>query len=737
MSSNDSEIAEQFLKASAAQKSLQKLLVRLELIPENDQTKAFPENEPIKHYASHGLIDEDLAIKKVSENLKIQIHHFESADRLSFTKLLKTSPVSNIPLSFWQKIKAVPIVLWDNELLIAMANPLDVESIRRIEFDLQKIVRVVISREKEILAMLSDPSISPAGLDLGNLLSTSKAPELKQGSIDVANLESNSLREDISTPTVVRLVNKILSGAIQKGASDVHITPDSGKLLVRIRVDGVMRNLLEVPETYKEIVVARIKVLCGMDITERRLPQDGRIRVKTSLGYRDLRISTVPTMHGENLVARILSSDLQSMDLANLGMPVLLQKEYEKIIASSSKVVLVTGPTGSGKTSTLYASLLRLRDGESNIITIEDPIEYRLERINQIQVNAKVDMTFAAALRSVLRQDPDVIMVGEVRDSETASTVMQVAQTGHMVLSTLHTNSAAAAVTRLRDLGVPLFLIASSLGAVLAQRLLRKLCPNCTVPLHGPSLERALKLGLNIEQLKCATGCDHCSSTGYSGRRAVYSLLTITSAVAAAIREGRGEDEFEALARENGFVTLEEAALELALNGVTSLNEVERVVGPLDIHPKNIYLPVKENIYASNKQELVTTEDAQGVIPKRKILIVDDDENMRAIYQMVLEYEMFDVLEACDGFEALNLIYEKTPELIVLDLMMPKMSGIQMLEKLRADPRTNKIPVLVLTAASSDENEIELLKKGADDFVSKTARSEVIVARINRLLNRA
>jgi CheY-like chemotaxis protein/nucleoside-triphosphatase THEP1 len=411
---------------------------------------------------------------------------------------------------------------------------------------------------------------------------------------------------------------------------------------------------------------------------------------------------------------------------------------FRNILTRSSKVVLITGPTGSGKTSTLYAGVLHLRNANSRIITIEDPIEYRIEGISQIQVNPKIDMTFATALRSVLRQDPDVILVGEIRDAETATTAMQVAQTGHLVLSTLHTNTAASAITRLRDLGIASFLIASSLGTLVAQRLVRRLCSHCQIPISGEEEEKALKLGLDPALLASAKGCDECGGTGYRGRVALFSILDITPEVATAIRNELPEDEIEQAARSGGFWHLEEAVVPFLCSRTTSLSEAERVLGSLDtrlLAPHNPR-PKSSSAVAQESVQRSPSKDSTVEIPKRRVMIVDDDEGIRAIFQSLLEFEMFEVVSAADGHEALKLIYEQQPELVLCDLMMPNMNGEELLGRLRGDARTREIPVLVLTAAATEENELDLLKKGADDFVSKTARAEIIVARINRLLNR-
>jgi len=411
-------------------------------------------------------------------------------------------------------------------------------------------------------------------------------------------------------------------------------------------------------------------------------------------------------------------------------MPESIKKRFCALLRTSSKIHLVTGPTGSGKTSTLYAGLLYLRDGTTRIVTIEDPIEYRMQGVSQIQVNSKIDMTFAAALRSVLRQDPDVVLVGEIRDSETAITATQVSQTGHLVLSTLHTNNAIAAITRLKDLGIQPFLISSSLGSVTAQRLVRKICKHCLTPCTPEQKAKAEKLGLSTAKLQSSRGCDECGDTGFKGRQGIYSFLEISPEISRAIHDDAGEAQLEKLAREHGFVSLEEAGLKLVEEGITTLEELERVVGLLE---HQVLKPEVEKPKAFKPE---TLKEA-GVIQKRKLLLVDDDADLRSLYSHILKMQMFDVSQAVDGQAALESVYEHIPDVIVLDLMMPRMNGKEVLERLRSNPQTRNIPVLMLTATSSEDAELESIKGGADDFVSKASRTEVIVARINRLLNRS
>jgi type IV pilus assembly protein PilB len=485
-----------------------------------------------------------------------------------------------------------------------------------------------------------------------------------------------------------------------------------------------MRDVLNVPTNFRNGMVSRIKLLCGMDIAERRRPQDGRLRLKTAQGVKDLRVSSVPTLYGENLVCRILSADASHISFDALGMPPEVEANLCRSLRQTSRVILVTGPTGSGKTSTLYAALRYLNDGTKNIITIEDPIEYRIAGLQQIQVNPKINFSFAEGLRSVLRQDPDIIMLGEIRDEETAQIAIQAAQTGHLVLATLHTNSAASAVQRLIDLKVPPFSVASALSTVLAQRLVRRLCPHCAQPVDPQHYAQLAALGLTLAQLHEPAGCSHCEQSGYIGRLAIYSLLEINDALRGAIRNQTSEMELEQLALGNGYQSLGQAAAELLEQGITSLAEIESKLGPID------------SLLATG-QPLNGQPAPQSGVSKHRVLLVEDDETTRYILAMLLRDQMYEVEEAADGKEALEAVYRQPPTLIVSDVMMPKLGGVELVKMLRNDKRTCNIPILMLTALDSEEKELQLIENGADDFVGKTADTRLFLARVQRLLQRS
>lgn len=704
----------------AADQALAKVLIDAGLITP-DQVVAPRNTTLLKALAAAGVLDEETALKGIAVKTGLTLWNLNDRALELATGSLDDSDIKKVEISKWQSWRMAPVRREsDHELVVVTANPLDHDSRKTIEFALGVKVALELATEDVICRLLNKQLNVGAAFKLENILVASGQPGQGDGLMRSAAMEQTVGDDKPDSAPVVRLLNKILAESVTRGASDIHIEPQANELEIRIRVNGIMEPLLTVPSSYATPVASRIKLLCGLDISERRKPQDGRLRIKTPLGPRDLRLSTVPTTHGESIVARILAGDSTALSFDSLGMPDDVQKKFERTLRGSSRVVLVTGPTGSGKTSSLYAGLQTLANGERNIITIEDPIEYRIAGINQIQINPKVGLTFAEGLRSIVRQDPDVVMVGEIRDSETAQIAMQTAQTGHLVLSTLHTNSAAAAITRLKDLGTPPYLIASSVGAIVAQRLVRTLC-SCCAPIDATEQKVLSDLEIEILNARAPVGCDECNHSGYKGRTGIYSILEVTADISEAIRLDKGEGEIERLAIVNGFQTLETAARELITAGKTSLEEAERVLGPL-------------NPVALTKSSVISNlgEIHSG---KRRVLLVEDDENTRAILTMLLEKEFYEVIGAKNGIEGLEQLHERHPDIIVCDLMMPVMSGLQMLKKVRNDSRTKEIPVLMLTAANTEENELKLMEDGADDFVSKTADSRILVARLERLLS--
>jgi general secretion pathway protein E len=391
-------------------------------------------------------------------------------------------------------------------------------------------------------------------------------------------LEPEDLMESDDDAPIIRLINALLSEAIKVNASDVHFEPFENRLRIRFRVDGMLREILQPPGNIAPLVISRIKVMAKLDIAEKRLPQDGRISLRVAGRAVDVRVSTLPSGHGERVVMRLLDKQAGRLDLEHLGMSPQVHDSFLHLLQKPHGIILVTGPTGSGKTTTLYAGLTILNIKSRNILTVEDPIEYYIDGIGQTQVNTKVDMTFARGLRSILRQDPDVVMIGEIRDLETASIAVQASLTGHLVLSTLHTNSAIGAVTRLRDMGVEPFLLASSLIGVMAQRLVRNLCPHCKTPHKLTELEREW-LGLAKDEsysIFSAVGCSRCNQVGYAGRSGLYEFIPVDHQLQNMIHEGAGEQAMEQYARTK-TTSLTQDGRRMILDGRTTLEEVLRV----------------------------------------------------------------------------------------------------------------------------------------------------------------
>jgi type II secretory ATPase GspE/PulE/Tfp pilus assembly ATPase PilB-like protein/CheY-like chemotaxis protein len=499
------------------------------------------------------------------------------------------------------------------------------------------------------------------------------------------------------------------------GASDLHIEPgQKGSGVVRFRVDGVMRQHVQLPMSALNRVVSRIKVLAKLDIADRMRPQDGRARVQIDGKTFDLRVSTVPTRESEKAVIRVLRSDT-ARKLDDMGMAEQELTRIRQLLSHHEGIVVVTGPTGSGKTTTLYAALKEIATGQVNVITVEDPVEYELSGITQIQVETKRGVTFASALRAVLRQDPDVIFVGEIRDAETAQIAVQAAMTGHLVLATLHTNDATSAVSRLADLGVDRPSIAATLRGALAQRLVRRLCGQCAAPVPTPLAEpdASLSARAGVVPVKRAVGCSACGGTGYRGRVPVLEVFTATPAVATSIARGATVLELQEQATTSGMRLLRHTALEKVAQGVTTLSEVDRVIG------------IGEG--SSPKSE-------NHAMPR--VLVVDDDPVQRALARTMLEHAGLIVREVDDGHKAQALFDDgkESFNLIVTDLMMPTMNGDALLTHVRAHKGP---PVIVLTGSEDGEGEARLIELGADDYVRKPFDPPRFVARVKAALRRA
>jgi type II secretory ATPase GspE/PulE/Tfp pilus assembly ATPase PilB-like protein/CheY-like chemotaxis protein len=521
--------------------------------------------------------------------------------------------------------------------------------------------------------------------------------------------------QDVESAPLVKLTNLILSDAVTQRVSDIHIEPGGSKGgVVRFRIDGVLRQHMSLPMGALNRIVSRIKVLGKLDIADRMRPQDGRTRIQVANKAYDLRISTVPTREAEKAVVRILRPDT-AKTLADVGLASYELQRFRQLIGQRDGIVVVTGPTGSGKTTTLYAALSDVATSEVNVMTVEDPIEYELLGITQIQVETKRNVTFASALRSILRQDPDVIFVGEIRDAETAEVAAQAAATGHLVLATLHTNDAMSAVSRLSDLGLDRTTISSVLRGAVAQRLVRRVCPDCVQTIAGEltDAEQRLAKQFNIVATLRAMGCDKCNHSGYRGRLPVVEVAVVSSSMIEQIAAGATAAQLQRSAITQGMRPLREVALEHVKNGETTLEEVERVLGE-------------------------AADEGAAVAAAPAILFVDDDPMLRLLATTILESEGYRVRQARDGHEALGIIDGGDDiALVITDLQMPVMDGAEMIRRLRGTLRTAMLPVIVLTGTDEHDSEVRLMDAGADDYIRKPIDPPRFNARVKAALRRA
>jgi len=493
---------------------------------------------------------------------------------------LDTALIQRLPETQARRYRCLLLSEEPQGIMVGMADPTDLMIIDDLQRILKKPVLPAFVQETELLSILDnvyrrqEQMASIAG---------ELAGELQSSDFDINAIVSSS---DTSEAPVVRLLQNLFEDAVQVKASDVHIEPEESQLRIRLRVDGELQEQVMKEKRVASALVSRLKIMSGLDISEKRLPQDGRFNIRVKNRNIDVRLSTMPVQFGESVVMRLLDQSGGILSMTSLGMREKIQRRLEYLISRPHGLILVTGPTGSGKTTTLYAALTQLNQAEKKIITAEDPIEYRLPRINQVQVNSKIGLEFSTVLRAALRQDPDIVLIGEMRDHETAEIGLRAAMTGHMVLSTLHTNDAIAAPARLMDMGVDTYLVASSLRAVLAQRLIKKLCSHCTQPYELEPQEQvwleAMEPGSSAKPYLHGRGCHHCNNTGYQGRVGIYELLELDNKMVAALRRSDQQAFSEAALASEYYRPLALSALDLAREGVTSLDEVFRVSATLD-----------------------------------------------------------------------------------------------------------------------------------------------------------
>jgi type II secretory ATPase GspE/PulE/Tfp pilus assembly ATPase PilB-like protein/ActR/RegA family two-component response regulator len=677
-----------------------------------------------------------------------------------------------IPEVIARRYRILPLRATDSFLEIATANPFDLDAEKALAFATGREVRMLLATPAKIAAA-SDDLYRPENVVEKLLEGMSDQTEVTQLEEEVPSDELQISAEEASQRPVVRLVDLILSEGILSRASDIHIEPEEGGFAVRYRIDGVLRQVMKIPRAAGFPLVSRIKIISNLDIADRLRPQDGRARVAVNGVPVDLRVSTLPASFGEKVVIRVLDSRATVLSLEALGLNINELTALKELLTHHEGIVLVTGPTGSGKTTTLYSAIRHIMTGKTNIVTVEDPVEYRIQGIVQVQVHEKAGLTFANALRSILRQDPDVVLVGEIRDRETAQIAMQASLTGHLVLSTLHTNDAANAITRLVDIGLEAYKIAASLRGVIAQRLMRKLCPSCkevAVEAIPAKLQRWVPSGTPLYR---SAGCPECSMTGYRGRFSIVEVLTVTPDIERIIGSGATADKIAEAARSFGMGSLWESGVAHVLRGESGVEELMRVVdvpfegaAPAEA-PKPSAQPVPERAalrtsagtsrgrsrpsgpsiaepleanleFSSEAFQLL---DSLGKAPQvqhlsRKVLLVDDEDQLRRVMKDLLEREGYTIAEARDGVEALDQVDKFGPDVVVLDLNLPGLDGYGVLSHLRSRPATANVPVIVLTAKGDEDNEVRVFELGADDFLTKPFRARALSARLDVLLNR-
>lgn len=667
-----------------------------------------------------------------------------------------------VPEQLVRKYRVLPLAISDSILDIATADPHDLDCERTLAFALGRTVRMSLASPAQIATRLEAVYRPQDVLEkiLENVAGDYDIESIQE-SVDEADMELGAPRGQ--ERPVIQLVDRIVAEGIASRASDIHLDPEEGGVAVRYRIDGVLRQVMVLPKAAGVPLVSRVKIMAQLDIADRLRPQDGRARVAVSGNRVDLRVSTLPASQGEKVVIRILDQRATVLSLENLGLNPDELERIKLLLDTREGIILVTGPTGSGKTTTLYSMLRSIQARGVNIVTVEDPVEYRLAGVVQVQVNEKAGLTFPAALRSILRQDPDVILVGEVRDKETAGITVQASLTGHLVLSTLHTIDAASSVTRLVDIGVETYKIAAALKGVLAQRLVRRLCPHCRELQVGAVPDRLRTWFAQGVTLYRAVGCSECSQAGYRGRLALTEVLVMTPELERRIAANEPADRIADAAREGGMRGLWESGVSHVRNGSSSIDELLRVLempsdqsgrasvamarrtsldgGTVDLLPAGGPPAVKtlhtrpQRFEGDSFQLLDEGKSANGRL--KKVLLVEDEDALRRVMKDLLEREGFTVFEAADGVIALDEIDRAGPDIVVLDLNLPRLDGYGVLSHLRSRPATANLPVIVLTAKGDEDSEVRVFEYGASDYLMKPFRPRALSARLHALLGRS
>jgi type IV pilus assembly protein PilB len=724
-----------------------------------------------KAMAILGLADEQNMVEAIAQNMRLEALGPPLPE-------VPAEVADLLPSDFCRKREVVPLSLQGKILRLVIADPMDYSTIQDAEFRSGKRILAVVGGHTQIQNLIQQIYLPEAPTSLDTLGTADIQGEVEAaGDTEIEVVDPAKLAKDTQMPPVVRLVNLILSGAAKNGASDIHMEPKENFLQVRYRVDGLLREVIKVPKNQMDAAISRMKIISGMDIADRRRPQDGRSRLKYEGKRIDLRVSTLPTQFGEKVVIRLLDSKRAQVTMEQLGLTAENQHAFQLMLSRAQGMILVTGPTGSGKSSTLYTALNWVKSPTKNIITVEDPIEYQLDGVNQVQINTKAGVTFAAGLRSILRQDPNIILVGEIRDQETAGIALEAAQTGHLLLSTLHTNDAPGTISRLLDLGIEPFLIASAVIGILAQRLVRSPCPSCSVH-DSPSADTIERAGGAARlppdaKWMAGHGCEVCRQSGCKGRIAIHELLIVNDEIRELISRRASEHAIRKAARNSGMRTLLEDGILKAAQGLTTLEDVVRVVAADDsdahkeeatkpeatlssatrgraaINQEGLEEPATTRVVAGTVNEAVHVPSneplparIEGEKPgntrgKERVLVVEDSTTIASVVKYFLELEGFEVLVAKDGISGLEAARRDPPQVIVTDYDMPGMDGMAMVRALRAEAATRDIAVLMLTSEDSVEKEAQALEAGVDDYILKPVEPRRLAARVRSVLARS
>ncbi len=686
------------------------------------------------------------------------------------TSRIDARVIEAVPEQLARRFNVVPVGQTDSYLEIATANPFDIDAEKVLAFATGREVRMLLASPSRIRAKVDELYRAGEEIVARLLAGIGDDMEVKELAQDEDELAAASAEEASQRP-IIRLVDMMLADGVVSRASDIHVEPIEGGVVVRYRIDGVLRQVMKIPRNAGLPLISRIKIMSGLDIADRLRPQDGRARVSVNGEAVDLRVSTLPASLGEKVVIRILSQRATVLKLEALGMHPDEQEAVTRLLGNKEGIILVTGPTGSGKTTTLYSALSLVQNEGVNIVTVEDPVEYRLgQNIVQVQVHEKTGLTFASALRSILRQDPDVVLVGEIRDQETAQIALQASLTGHLVLPTLHTNDAPNAVTRLVDMGMEPYKIASALRGVVAQRLMRRLCQVCVEPSEEPPPERVARFIPPGTRLFRGVGCPDCAMTGYRGRFSIMEVLTINSDLERRIGQGATADHIADAGRTNGMRSLFDSGLRHVLAGESSLEELLRVAdvprheddararrerpsgstrtSPVPLAPPAPPRPspvaTTPGLSLDFAEDLELVDDTSAGEVQRPagrgagtcVLLVEDEDQLRRVMKDLLEREGYTIAEARDGVQALDQVDRFAPDVIILDLNLPALDGYGVLTQLRSRPATRAIPVVVLTAKGDEDNEVRVFELGADDFITKPFRARALSARLEAVLGR-